>query len=185
MQLKKLLMRLLKILGLLVAIAYPVAVFLALRHGFSVRMLGMVLICAVLIGVAQNRNLWIGICGVLLAALSFISNQDIFLKLYPVFMNACVCAVFALSLRGTPLIQRIAERTHCKFDDKMVKYARKQTRVWVVFLAINTLVSLVTVFMSDVVWTIYNGLISYCLMGLVILAQYIVRPKVRANDETR
>lgn len=185
MQLKKLLIRPIRFLGLLATIAYPVAVFLALRHGFSVRMLGMILICVALIGVAQSKNLWVGICGILLAILSFVSNYDIFLKLYPVFMNAGVCAIFALSLRGVPLIQRFAEKMHCEINKYMANYARGATIAWTVFLAINTLVSLVTVFMPDIVWTVYNGLISYCLIALMMLVEYVVRTRVRANAKNR
>lgn len=174
MQLKKLLIRPLKILMLLAAVAYPIAVFFALQHGFSVRMMGIVLICAVLIGIAQSKNLWIGICGILLAGLSFISNQGIFLKLYPVLMNVGVCAIFAISLRGTPMIQRFVQKIQNEITPKMIEHARLATIAWVIFLAINTLISLVTVFMSDFVWTVYNGLISYGLIGLMILVEYVI-----------
>ena len=183
MQLKKLLIRPLKILGLLAAVAYPIAVFVALQCGFSVRLMGIVLICIVLIGMAKSKILWVGICGILLAVLSLISNQDIFLKLYPVFMNAGVGAVFAVSLRGTPLIQQFIQKMRYEMTPKVIKHARMATIAWVIFLAINTLISLATVFMSDLVWTVYNGLISYCLIGLMILVEYIIHVRARRNEK--
>jgi len=177
MQSKKLSIRPIKILGGLVAITYPIAVFIALRYNFSVRMLGLILVCMVLITLVRHKDMWLGICGVILGILSFASDKKIFLKLYPVFMNAMVCMMFWVSLRTVPLVQRFAEKMKYKMDDDSKKYVRRVTIVWAVFMGINTLVSLATVFMSDWIWTLYNGLISYCLIGTMIIGEYIVRKR--------
>ncbi len=178
MQLKKLLIRPTKVLALVGAIAYPVLVFVALRSDVSVRMLGLGIICLVLLSIVRHKNILLGVCGIVLAALAFISDKEIFLKLYPVVMNCAICMMFALSLRETPLIQRIAQKMHYEMNEKSIDYSRRVTIVWAIFMGINTLVSLGTVFMPDWVWTLYNGLISYCLIGLVMGIEYLVRIRV-------
>ena len=175
MQLKKLSIRLIKVLGGLCTIAYPIAVFIALQHNFSVRMLGLVLICVILVTLVQHKNIWLGILGLALAALTMISDKEIFLKLYPVFMNAAVCAMFTISLRNVPLVQRFAEKMGYEMTAASRGSAYNVTLAWAIFMCINTLISFGTVFMSDWIWTLYNGLISYCLIGLMIVIEYFVR----------
>jgi uncharacterized membrane protein len=175
MQLKKSSIRPIKILGGLVAIAYPIAVFVALQRGFSVRMLGLILVLVAGCAMARRRNIWLGVCGIVLACMAVISDKDIFLKLYPVFMNAAVCFMFAVSLRSVPLVQRFAEKMKYEITEKSKQYARRVTIAWAIFMGINTVVSLTTVFMSNWVWTLYNGLISYCLIGLMMVIEYIIR----------
>lgn len=178
MQLKKLSIRPIKILWALLAVAYPIAVFVALRHDFSARILGFVLVCVILIALTQHKNIWLGICGIILGSLSLISDKEVFLKLYPVFMNAAVCVTFLISLRTVPLIQRIAEKIKYKMDDYAKLYARRVTIAWAIFMGINTIISLGTVFMSDWVWTLYNGLVSYCLIGAMFIMEYVIRKGV-------
>lgn len=175
MQLKKLSIRPIKILSFWVAIAYPIAVFFALQHGFSVRMFGLILVCFVLIALVRHKNIWMGLCGIILACLAMISDCEIFLKLYPVLMNAAVCVAFTVSLWNVPLIQRFGEKMKYKMDDGAKLYARRVTIAWAIFMGINTCISFATVFMSDWLWTLYNGLISYCLIGIMIIGEYIVR----------
>ncbi|MBO4745570.1 MAG: hypothetical protein J5613_00675 [Alphaproteobacteria bacterium] len=183
MQLKKSSIRPIKILGGLVAIAYPIAVFVALQRGFPVRMLGLILVLVAGCALAQRRNLWLGVCGIILAGLAIISDKDIFLKLYPVFMNAAVCFMFAVSVRSVPLVQRFAEKMKYKITEKSKQYARRVTVAWAIFMGINTIISLITVFMSDWAWTLYNGLISYCLIGLMMVIEYFVRNGVIHADK--
>ncbi len=175
MQLKKLSIRPNNILGALVAIAYPITVFVALQHNFSVRMLGLVLLGVILVVSVWRRNIWMGVFGVVLTGTAAVLNQEIFLKFYPVFMNALVCAMFAFSLKTVPLVQKIAEKMKYEITDKSRCYARQVTIAWAVFMGVNTLISLATVFMTDWIWTIYNGLISYCLIGMMFIGEYFVR----------
>lgn len=178
MQLKKLSIQPIKILGGLVAIVYPIAVFVALQHNFSVRTLGLILLCIMLLVMAWRRQIWMGILGVLLMIQAIILDQEIFLKLYPVFMNLAVCVMFAFSLKDVPLVEKIAKKMKYEMDDNARRYARRLTIAWAMFMAFNTFASLLTVFMSDWVWTLYNGLISYCLIGMMMLIEYFVRARV-------
>ena len=65
-----------------------------------------------------------------------------------------------------------------KMDDYAKLYARRVTIAWAIFMGINTIISLGTVFMSDWVWTLYNGLVSYCLIGAMFIMEYVIRKGV-------
>ena len=43
-------------------------------------------------------------------------------------------------------------------------------------------ISCITVFLSTEIWALFNGLISYILIGLMFVAEFIVRRKVLKND---
>ena len=75
MQLKKLSIRPNNILGGLVAVVYPIAVFVALQHNFSVRTLGLILLYVILVISTWRRNVWMGLFGVGLMATAAILNQ--------------------------------------------------------------------------------------------------------------
>lgn len=175
MQLKRLSIRLIKILGILCAIVYPIAIFVALQHDFSARFLGLFLVFVMIVALTRHKSIWMCIGGLVLAALAFVSNHAIFLKLYPVFMNAAICVMFAVSLNNVPLVQKFAQKMGYNITDESKQYARKVTIAWTIFMAINTIISIVTVFMPDWVWTLYNGLVSYCLIGLMMAVEYFVR----------
>ena len=91
-------------------------------------------------------------------------------------MNSCVCAIFALSLKKTPLITKFAQKIRKEpLDTKTLNYTRNATKAWAIFMLVNTFISLITVFLSNEIWTIYNGFISYMLIGMMMLSEYIVR----------
>ena len=185
MQLKKLLMQVSKTLAIIIAIAYPIAVFFALRNGLSIRMIGLFLMCVALIGVVQCKNVAFGVCGFILALITCLSDKEIFLKLYPVLMNLCVCGIFALSLIDVPLAERFAEKMKYQMTEHAKHYARNVTIAWAVFMGINTIISLITVFMSDWAWTLYNGFVSYCLVGTMMLGEYIIRTRIMREQSNK
>jgi uncharacterized membrane protein len=55
------------------------------------------------------------------------------------------------------------------------RYCRKAAIVWCVFFVFDGVVALATVlWASDVVWGIYNGGITYVLMGLIFIGEYFI-----------
>ena len=66
-------------------------------------------------------------------------------------------------------------------SQKETEYTRKITYVWAGFTFVNFLISVATVFMSEVVWALYNGIISYTLVGFVFIVEYIVRRSLFMN----
>lgn len=97
-------------------------------------------------------------------------------KLYPVCMNFFIFSVFFSSLFAKEtVIQKFAKMIDGNLSGFAKVYTRNLTYVWCVFLFVNFLISLGTVFMSDKVWMIYNGCLSYVLVGTFFVVEYIIR----------
>ena len=71
-----------------------------------------------------------------------------------------------------------------ELDEQAIRYTRNVTVAWVVFFLLNAAISLWTALYGDLAtWTLYNGFISYILIGLMfggefLLRQYVKRKKV-------
>ena len=88
---------------------------------------------------------------------------------------------FALTLRhGPSMIERFARLVEPVMDEAAIAYTRKVTLVWCAFFALNGLASLYTaLYASLALWTLYNGLLAYLLMGLLFAVEYAVRQRVK------
>ena len=106
----------------------------------------------------------------------FYFKRYILIKYYPPVMNGFIFSVFFISLfcKGT-VIQKIARIMEGGLNEKISEYTRNLTYVWCVFLFINFLISILTIFLSDRIWIIYNGFVSYFLVGLMFVIEYPIR----------
>jgi len=100
----------------------------------------------------------------------------ILLKYYPPVVNFAFFAIFFSSIfcRQT-IIQKIALASEPDAGEDVLRYTRNLTYVWSAFMFLNFMISFATVFMSKKVWTLYNGFISYMLVGAFFFIEYIVR----------
>ncbi|KXU36293.1 hypothetical protein AXE65_05240 [Ventosimonas gracilis] len=100
------------------------------------------------------------------------------LRAYPVLVNAMLLGVFAHSLTsGMPVIERLARLRHADLPAEGVRYTRQLTKLWCAFFAANgSIAALLAVFGSLESWTLYNGLISYLLIGALCLGEWCFRP---------
>ncbi|MDR1587410.1 MAG: AMP-binding protein [Treponema sp.] len=112
----------------------------------------------------------------------FVSNSAVFLKLYPVLMNAVMLGVFGFTLFSPPpMIFRFAvlqdKSIRGSLAEKRIEgYCRKVTIVWCAFFIVNGGAALFTVLSgSDLLWSVYNGGVSYILMGTLFAGEFIVR----------
>lgn len=103
---------------------------------------------------------------------------------YPVAMSLGMAASFGLSLwRGPSLVQILASMAEPDPSPAAQAYMRKVTLVWFVFLLGNAAIAAVTALLGDMgLWTLYNGLISYVLMGTLFAVEYAVRRMVRRRE---
>lgn len=186
MLLKKLLIRTLEAMPrgiwVILAIAYPFAIFFGLKHGITLRTLALVLLAYIVISFSRHKNRILLLLGLILCSMLLCFNQSIFLKIYPVLMNGAVCLLFITPPCTVPLITKLALRKHCPMDRRTYKYTCHANMAWGIFMAINTIVSLLTVFASDQIWILYNGLISYLLIGAMMITEYIIRQRVQRNE---
>ena len=106
-------------------------------------------------------------------------------KYYPVVVNFLIFLMFFTSLfQKETVIQKIARAMEPDIKPKALEYTRKLTYVWAVFTFLNWLVSVATVFMSEAVWALYNGFISYLLIGMFFAVEYIVRIRFKRKYDS-
>ena len=116
----------------------------------------------------------------------FFTNRTVFLKLYSVAISATLLVVFGSTLFLPPnIIFRFAclqDKTirGSAAESSIERYCRKVTLAWCVFFICNGSVSAFTAFFcSDTVWSVYNGGISYALMGCMFVVEFIIRRRVQ------
>jgi uncharacterized membrane protein len=74
------------------------------------------------------------------------------------------------------MIERLARIREPELPAPAIYYTRRVTQVWCLFFALNGVIALITtLWASAAVWTIYNGLVAYLLMGLLFAVEYSVR----------
>nr|WP_255653589.1 MULTISPECIES: hypothetical protein [unclassified Myxococcus] len=142
-------------------------------------------VMAVLRAVATKERVWLvtAALALVLAGTSMLGNHALPLKLYPVLVNSMLLAVFATSLVYPPtVIERLARLREPQLPASGVAYTRRVTQVWCGFFVVNGGIALATaLWASDATWALYNGLISYGLMGLLFAGEWLVRRRVRAG----
>ena len=114
---------------------------------------------------------------VCLAGVSIWGNALLPLKLYPVLVNAALLAAFAWSLASPPsMVERMARLTEPDLPPEAIAYTRTVTQVWCGFFVVNGSIALGTaLWATQAVWSLYNGVIAYVLMGLLFAGEYLVR----------
>ena len=171
------------------SIAYPLVVYLALGHvaprWIALGLGGLALARA---AVARERFwLVVAAAAAVLAAAGAWFDGWVPLKLYPVVVNLALLGVFAASLRrGPSAIERLARLREPALPPSGVAYTRRVTQVWCVFFAVNAALSAATAVWADAAgWALYNGLVAYVAMGLLMAGEWLVRRRVRARIAAR
>ena len=174
---------------LAVSLAYPVVVYLALGH-VSPRWIALLLVALALARAGVTReSFWLvaaALAGVLAVA-GALGDQWGPLKLYPALVNLVMFGLFATSLwRGPSVVERLARLREPHFPPAAVAYTRRVTQVWCGFFVVNGLVATATALWASAgVWALYNGLLSYIAMGLLMGGEWLVRRRVRARIAAR
>ena len=181
--------RILTVLMSAVFVAYPVLIYFGLT-AFSPAMVGIFVLTLLGLRMAVLANLsWqklrpllpLTLAAALPAAYSLLLNSERALLLMPVLVNATLLGTFGWTLLRKPsMIARFAALKEPQMTDAIVAYCNKVTAVWCVFFAVNGSVAAYTVFgTSKEYWILYNGLISYILIGLLFGVEAVVRKKVK------
>ena len=100
-------------------------------------------------------------------------------KLYPLFVSMGGAAYGLWTMLHPPsAVERLAQLSmpNERFDDRKRAYMQRVTAIWVVFFVGNGSAAAYTaVFASTAVWAVYNGLVSYVLIGALFSAEYLFR----------
>lgn len=110
-------------------------------------------------------------------------DRTLSVRLYPVLMSAAMLTAFGSTLVQPPsMIERFARLSEPNLPPSGVRYTRTVTWVWMAFFVLNGSIALWTALVPGWgTWTLYNGFISYVLMGLLFGGEYIIRQRVRAS----
>lgn len=192
--------RVVKIIASLVACLYPVIVFLCLVvYHMPTRIFSLCLFAfAGAIFLATDRHsglnklrsllfpLFLLVAGLCLLLL----HSDLVLQLYPLLVSTILFFVFSGSLMGgSSIIWRFATLgdRHLLFHANQAavkRYCRLVTKVWIGFFALNFTLSLVTIVANNTAWwALYNGVLSYILMGVLFGGEGMVRKMANARWE--
>jgi uncharacterized membrane protein len=171
----------------LVTILYPLVIYFSLGR-IEPRWIALILLAVALMrAFTSPEKFWRYAAGaaLLLALLSIYLNHTTPLKLYPVIVSATLLSVFAISLWHPPsAIERLARLQDPHLPVQAIAYTKKVTIVWCIFFLINGCIALLTaLYASDKQWALYNGLISYCLMGALFVGEWLVRPKHKTDAD--
>ena len=175
---------------------YPLAVYWGLTHaGQTPLLLGLLLIFSLrlLPGLLKGRVrlgplpewLWLGrllaCIGLGLTLLSALFSARHWLLYYPLAVSLALLCLFGWSLtRPMSLVERLARLQDPALPPAAIGYTRRVTPVGCGFFVINGALAAFTIWHGDLaLWSLYNGFISYLLMGGLMGAEYLVRRRLR------
>ncbi|WP_301099376.1 hypothetical protein [Otariodibacter sp.] len=103
---------------------------------------------------------------------------------YPVLINMVMLIIFGSSLfTSQTMIERFARLTDPNLSLKGIRYTRKVTQIWCLFFVLNGGVTILLILLKEYrYWAVYTGMISYILMGLLMLAEWLVRQRVMRKN---
>ena len=169
-------------------ILYPFVVYLALGH-LEPRILALILLIVFgmryLIGrrSAPRYATWLFFGVASFAIVAFAIGSESTLYYYPVLINVILFVLFGYSIVYPPsVIEQIARLREPELPPGGIVYTRNVTLVWLGFFVMNGSIALATAIHGDVaLWSLYNGLIAYVLMGTLFLVELLIRRQVRGT----
>jgi uncharacterized membrane protein len=175
-----------------VFIAYPVLIYFGLTT-FSPAAVGIAILAMLGLRMAAMMNLsWqklrpllpLTMGAALPATYSTLFNSEQSLLLTPAFVNATLLVTFGWTLVRPPsMVARFAALKEPNMTDAILSYCNKVTIIWCAFFVLNGGIAAYTaLYTSREYWTLYNGLISYMLMGLLFGAEFLVRQKLKQKE---
>jgi uncharacterized membrane protein len=161
---------------------FPFSVYFLIDN-LGVEWLGVILfiLLAARLSPLIRANRWAPIVflvagGIFLAALKWTGNAVI-LQLYPTFISLGLLSAFGVTLIHPPtMIERFATAAGMVVNSRSISYTRAVTILWCIFFTINAAVSaIIAVGGSMRAWTIYNGFLSYIIIGAIFASEYVFR----------
>lgn len=173
-------------LSVVITVLYPLAIWWG-EGKFEPRVMAGVLVLALVMRLPTLRaggvrhGWWIGILVAVLVLIAVLGNALLPLKLYPVVVNGTMLMLFGSTLFRPPsMVERLARLRTPSFPPAAIAYMQRVTQVWCGFFVVNGAVALGTaLWASPAVWSLYNGVIAYVLMGALFGGEYVIRMRVK------
>ncbi|MBN2527369.1 MAG: hypothetical protein JXR76_13320 [Deltaproteobacteria bacterium] len=170
-------------------VAYPFLIYLGLTQfspsivsAFILTMLGARLFATRKMSLKKLKALLpLSVAATIPALFSLIFNSAQVLLLMPTVVNATLFCTFGWTLlKGPSMIARFAAISEPVMTDRIHQYCRKVTVVWCLFFIVNGTIATYTAFCtSKEYWTLYNGLISYILIGVLLGTEFLIRQTIK------
>ncbi|MDR2509433.1 MAG: hypothetical protein LBC77_02180 [Spirochaetaceae bacterium] len=132
-------------------------------------------------------SVWPGLAG---------KSKDV-IKLYPLLLNAAWLIVLVSSFVDPPTfvfqIASLFDKSVAAPDVRavMLQFCKKATAVWCVFFVADSVIAYFTIFgpvvaaaggrFSDAIWGVYNGAVTYVIMGIIFVVQFILAKRLMAK----
>jgi uncharacterized membrane protein len=187
----------LTILNVVLAIAYPIAIWIGLvtvgTRRLSVIVLALLIpMLAIRLRGADRATFWsivrVPIAILVLVVLGAVTDDPRFVLAMPVVINVVLLATFGETLRAgqTPMIERFARLVEKELSEAKQAHCRRWTVIWCAFFALNATAALVLgLEASPFVWAAYNGGIAYALIGVMFAIEYVSRKATFRDDLPR
>ena len=170
-----------RIVAVVFALGYPIAVYFGLTR-FGTRTAAWLLLLLASGNTLyrtyhQRRLAWRSALAVPLCVGALWLDDKRYVLALPVLINAALFVTFFGSLAGErPLIERFARLRVADLSAEEIAYCRSVTKVWSAFFVINGGVAGALALLGSLhAWTLFTGLISYVLIGLLGAVEYTVR----------
>ena len=164
-------------------VLYPLGVYLAMGR-VAPEWLAMLLVALAVLRalVTRQRFWWAVVSGAAVLALAaWLQGNALAVKLYPVLVNAVLLFVFGWSLRHPPsVVERLARLQDPNLPAAAIGYTARVTALWCGFFVVNgALAAYTALYSSDATWALYNGLLAYVAMGVLMAGEWLVRQRVQ------
>jgi Predicted membrane protein len=127
----------------------------------------------------------VALAGIVLCVASALLKTHQLLLFWPVIVNLVMLTVFGGSLwTAMPLVERLARLQDPNLPPEGVRYTRRVTQIWCAFFVLNGTMALFTAVHGDMrLWTAWNGMIAYLLMGTLMAGEWLVRRRVITREK--
>lgn len=170
---------------LALTLLYPLGVYAALGHVPAHWLAAALVLLALARAWSSRQGFWLLVAAgaAVLALASWWQGNAQAVKLYPVLVNAVLLVVFGWSLRSPPsVVERLARLQQPDLPVAAVAYTARVTALWCVFFVLNGAVAAYTaLYSSDATWALYNGLLAYVTMGVLMAGEWLVRQRVQSR----
>ena len=182
------------ILVMILGLSYPLVAYFSITH-LSVRVASIIIVI-ILFGsfalkVLTTKSLRLPLlfqagAVLLILAAGYLLDDPLYMKLVPVLIGASTSANFFLSLGKTPIIESFARMKKPRLSADEVNYTRRVTHLWGWTMAGIAVLCLAAALQGNLkLWLILCVPVSYTLIGMVFLAEYVCRKwRFRDFDET-
>ena len=163
----------------LLFLAYPYLAYLGMQQGivwFAPMLIsGVYLNQAIKARKQRVKLIKLGIAVVLITGAIFM--QALTAKLLPILIQLMLMHFFGRTLvQGPTLIERFVRMEFPEFPSGIIVYCRQLTWLWTGFFAFNAVIcATLAVWAPDAWWALYNGVIIFILIGVLMIGEYIWR----------